>query len=109
MLMDEHHILGVTKLVNWLLGKPAGALLAALRIQAEDPHYPIPNHVSMELLVFAVAAAFAAVIGGLWLWRLAVPWPVLKKRNGLMAVSSGNQASLASLPGHGDARRFAEN
>jgi hypothetical protein len=56
--MGQHYILGVTKLVNWLLGKPVTALLAALHITPEDPAYPIPNHVSMELLVFAVAVVF---------------------------------------------------
>ncbi len=56
--MEEHHILAVTKLLNWLLGKPVGLLLAALHIQPENPQYPIPNHVAMEVVVFAVAAVF---------------------------------------------------
>jgi F-type H+-transporting ATPase subunit a len=55
--MDEK-ILGVTKLVNWLLGKPALALLAALHIQATNPEYPIPNHIAMEFVVVLVAAVF---------------------------------------------------
>lgn len=60
----EDHILGVTKLVNGLLGKPAAALLAALRIRPEHPEYPIPNHLAMEIVVFAVAVVFF-----LWLKR----------------------------------------
>ena len=67
----EEHILGITKLVNWLLGKPALALLAALHIRPSHPEYPIPNHIAMELLVFAVAAVFF-----LWLrTRLSVERP----------------------------------
>ncbi|MBI3670185.1 MAG: F0F1 ATP synthase subunit A, partial [Acidobacteria bacterium] len=56
--MEEHHILGVTKLVNWLLGKPVAALLVVLHIQPENPAYPIPNHIAMELAVFAFAVVF---------------------------------------------------
>src|ERR1700722_4928019 len=64
-------ILGVTKIVNLLLGKPALALLAALHIKPENPEYPIPNHISMELLVFLVMAVFF-----LWLKaRLSVENP----------------------------------
>jgi F-type H+-transporting ATPase subunit a len=54
----EEHILGVTKLVNWILGKPALAMLSWLHIQPSNPEYPIPNHISMEILVFLVAAVF---------------------------------------------------
>jgi F-type H+-transporting ATPase subunit a len=62
--MEEHHILAVTRLVNSLLGKPVAALLAALHIQPENPRYPIPNHIAMEIVVFAVAVVFF-----LWLKR----------------------------------------
>src|SRR6185312_12202336 len=43
-------------------------------------------------LAVRFAGAAAPVIGGLWLWRLPAPWPVVKKRNGLMVSPSGNQA-----------------
>ena len=67
----EESILGITKLVNALLGKPALALLAVLHIQPSNPQYPIPNSLAMELLVFAVAAVFF-----LWLRaRLSVERP----------------------------------
>jgi F-type H+-transporting ATPase subunit a len=67
----KEQILGVTKVVNWLLAKPALALLSALHIHVENPKYPIPNHISMELLVFLVAAVFF-----LWLKpRLSVDNP----------------------------------
>ena len=65
------NILGVTKIVNWLFGKPALALLVALHIHVENAVYPIPNHVAMELLVFLVVVAFF-----LWLKpRLSVENP----------------------------------
>jgi len=48
----------VTVVVNRILGKPASALLAALHIHPENPAYPIPNSVSMEILVFLVAVIF---------------------------------------------------
>jgi F-type H+-transporting ATPase subunit a len=54
----EEHILAVTKAVNWLLGKPALALLAALHLRPANAQYPIPNHVAMELVAFGVAVVF---------------------------------------------------
>jgi len=44
--------------VNRLFGKPALALLNALHIKPDNPAYPIPNHVSMELLVFLLSVIF---------------------------------------------------
>src|SRR5271169_28154 len=67
----EEQILGITKLVNRLLGKPALALLAALHIHPDNPAYPIPTHIAMELLVFALSIVFF-----LWLKsRLSVDKP----------------------------------
>jgi F-type H+-transporting ATPase subunit a len=48
----------VTAIVNRLLGKPAAALLAALHITPANPSYPIPNHVSMEILVLLIGVIF---------------------------------------------------
>jgi len=62
--MEEQHLLLVTKLVNWLAGKPVLWLLTALRLKVKNPEYPIPNHMAMELLVFALAVVFF-----LWLKR----------------------------------------
>jgi F-type H+-transporting ATPase subunit a len=56
--MAQEQVLGVTRLVNSLLGKPAAALLAALHIQPADPAYPIPNYLAMELVVFLLTAIF---------------------------------------------------
>jgi F-type H+-transporting ATPase subunit a len=67
----EEQVLQVTKAVNWLLAKPALALLAALHIQPASREYPIPNHLAMEFLVFALAVIFF-----LWLKaRLSVENP----------------------------------
>jgi len=67
----EEQILGITKLVNLLLGKPALALLALLHIQPANSQYPIPNHIAMEFLVFLIAVVFF-----LWLRaRLSVDKP----------------------------------
>lgn len=56
--MGEEQVLGVTKIVNALLGKPALALLALLHITPDDPKYPITNSLSMELLVIVLAMLF---------------------------------------------------
>ncbi|HWG58580.1 MAG TPA: FoF1 ATP synthase subunit a [Candidatus Acidoferrales bacterium] len=56
--MGSEKVLGITKLVNWLLGKPAAALLALLHIQPANPQYPIPNFFAMELIVFLFSVVF---------------------------------------------------
>jgi F-type H+-transporting ATPase subunit a len=44
--------------LNRLFAKPVLALLAALHIKPENPAYPIPTHVAMEVLAFLIAATF---------------------------------------------------
>ena len=105
--MEEHHILGVTKLVNWLLCKPVATLLAALHIQPEDPRYPIPNHIAMELVVFAVAVVFF-----LWLKRrLAVDRPGATQQCMEMVLTNpmgvGVRDLLDDIVGHGAERYLA--
>jgi len=56
--MGEEQVLGATKLVNMLLGKPAAALLALLHIQPANPDYPIPNYLAMELVVVLISVVF---------------------------------------------------
>jgi F-type H+-transporting ATPase subunit a len=56
--MGKEEVLGATKLINMLLGKPAAALLALLHIQPADPRYPIPNYLAMELILFVVCVVF---------------------------------------------------
>lgn len=97
----ENQILGVTKVVNWLMGKPALALLAALHVRVEDSHYPIPNHIAMELLVVLLMAIFF-----LWLKpRLSVdnPGGTQQCMEALITNSMGIGAQdlLDDLVGHG--------
>jgi F-type H+-transporting ATPase subunit a len=54
----EEQVLGVTKAVNALLGKPALALLTVLHIKPDRPEYPITNSFSMEILVVLLAVLF---------------------------------------------------
>ena len=56
--MGEEKVLGITKLVNLLLGKPAAALLALMHIQPADAAYPIPNYLAMEFLVLLIGVVF---------------------------------------------------
>ena len=64
-------LLWITILLNRLLGKPVAALLAALHIKPENPEFPIPNHVTLEIVVFILAAIFF-----LWLKsRISVDHP----------------------------------
>ena len=56
----EEQILGATKLVNWILGKPEGALFALLGIRPANPEYRIPNHIAMEIVDFGSLDALMA-------------------------------------------------
>jgi len=58
----EEHAKWLTLFVNQHLGNVAIALLHALHIQPSHPDMPIPEHVVMSLVVFAVAAVLT-----LWL------------------------------------------
>jgi len=49
----EEHVLGITRLVNHLLGPLVLSLLHALHITPENPELPIPQHVVMGLVVLA--------------------------------------------------------
>src|SRR5260370_19296581 len=100
----EEHILGVTKLINWLLGKPAAAVLSDLHIDPENPQYPIPNHIAMEFVVFAFVVVFF-----LWLKsRLSLDRPggTDKCLEIFLAdpMGLGVRALLESVPWHGLAR-----
>jgi F-type H+-transporting ATPase subunit a len=52
------HPIWVTVIVNRLFGKLTLTILGAFHIQSSNPEYPIPNHVSMEILVFLLSAVF---------------------------------------------------
>jgi F-type H+-transporting ATPase subunit a len=103
----EERILAVTKLVNWLLGKPVLWLLTALRIEVKNPEYPIPNHIAMELLVFALAVVFF-----LWLKRrLSVDRPGATQLCAEMLLTNpmglGVRDLLDSNVGHGGEKYLA--
>lgn len=105
--MEEQHVLGVTKLVNWLLAKPALWLLHALHIEAQNPEYPVPNHISMELVVFALAVVFF-----LWLrQRLSVDRPGATQLCAEMLLTNpmglGVNDMLEDFIGHGSERYLA--
>jgi F-type H+-transporting ATPase subunit a len=83
------------------LGKPAAALLAALRIAPQNPAYPIPNHIAMELVVFAFAVVFF-----LWLKRrLSVDKPGATQQCMEMVLTNpmgvGVRDLLDDMVGHG--------
>ena len=67
----EEQVLGVTKLLNALFAKPVLALLAALHIHPASEMYPIPDHISMEIVVFLIAIVFFTWLKG----RLSVDNP----------------------------------
>jgi F-type H+-transporting ATPase subunit a len=97
----EEQILGITRLVNWLFGKPTLALLALLHIQPNNPEYPIPNHVAMEMLVLVLATIFF-----LWLRaRISVDRPGGTQQCMEMLISNplglGVRDLLVSNAGHG--------
>jgi F-type H+-transporting ATPase subunit a len=105
--MEEHPLLAVTRLVNWLLGKPAAALLSLLGIESRNPQYPIPNHVAMELVVCAVAVTFF-----LWLRsRLSVERPGAAQQAMEMVLSNpmkvGVSDLLEDMVGHGSEKYLA--
>ncbi len=105
--MEEHPLLPVTRLVNWLVGKPAAALLALLHIQPRNPQYPIPNHVAMELVVFVFAVLFF-----LWLRsRLSVERPGAAQQCMEMVLSNpmkvGVSDLLEEMVGHGSEKYMA--
>lgn len=105
--MGEEQILGVTKLVNALLGKPALALLALLHITPGNAQYPITNSFSMELLVVLLAAIFF-----LWLKaRISVDRPGATQQTMEFLITNpmgvGVKDLVTDMVGHGAERHVA--
>ncbi len=67
----EERVLGITKLVNHLLGPLALSLLHALHITPENPELPIPQHVVMGLVVLLIGTLVALFLRS----RLSVEKP----------------------------------
>jgi F-type H+-transporting ATPase subunit a len=102
--MGEEQVLGVTKAVNQLFGKPAAMLLALLHIRPANSEYPIPNFFAMELVVFAFAIIFF-----LWLKRrLSVDTPGATQQCTEMILTNsmglGVKDLIDEIAGHGSER-----
>ncbi len=105
--MGEEQILRVTKLVNLLLGKPAGALVTFLhidRIYPVNPQYPISNVLAMEFVLFLIAILFF-----LWLRaRISVDRPGATQQVMEMILTNpmglGIEDLLEDVVGHGASR-----
>jgi F-type H+-transporting ATPase subunit a len=100
----EEQILGVTRFINAILGKPAAALLGRLHIRPANAQYPIPNYLAMELVVFA-----AAVVFFLWLRaRLSAERPGATQQCMEALITNpmnlGVRDLLANMAGHGSER-----
>jgi len=52
------HQLPLTALLNHLFAGPVTALLTALGVHPHHPNAPIPDHVAMQILVFAILIVF---------------------------------------------------
>ncbi|MGC1583695.1 MAG: FoF1 ATP synthase subunit a [Candidatus Acidiferrales bacterium] len=105
--MGEEHVLGVTKLINWLLAKPALALFSLLHIHPENAQYPIPNFFAMELVVFLFSIVFF-----LWLRaRLSVDQPGDTQQCMEFFLTNpmgvGVKDLLDDIVGHGSGRHLA--
>lgn len=102
--MGEEQVLGVTKVVNLLLGKPAAALLALLHLHPANPEYPIPNFFAMELVVFLFAVAFFLWLKG----RISADRPGATQQVMEMVLTNpmglGIEDLLDDVVGHGASR-----
>ncbi len=67
----EEHVLGITRLVNHILGPLAAALLSKLHIQPANPETPIPQQVVMGMLAVLIGTIFALIVRS----RLSVEKP----------------------------------
>ncbi len=105
--MGEEQVLGVTRVVNALLGKPVLALLALLHIQPDSAEYPITNSFAMELLVVLLAMLFF-----LWLKaRISVDRPGATQQTMEFLITNpmgvGVEDLVNDMVGHGAGRHVA--
>src|SRR5260370_9324861 len=96
----EEHVLGITKLVNHLLGPLVLSLLHALRITPENPALPVPQHVVMALVVLLIGTLAAFFLRS----RLTVEIPAATQQIPHMFLTNplglGIRDLLASNPCH---------
>lgn len=104
--MGKEQVLGVTKAINLLLGKPALALLAMLHLHATSQEYPIPNFFAMELVVFLMAAIFFLWLKG----RISAEKPGATQQVMEMVLTNpmgvGVQDLVSDVVGHGAERHI---
>src|SRR5258706_111133 len=102
--MDEH-ILGITTLVNHLLGPLVLSLLNALHITPDHPELPIPQHVVMGLVVLLIGTLVALFLRS----RLSVQKPGASQQIAEMFLTNplgiGIRDLLEENTGH-DAPRY---
>ncbi len=89
----EEHVLGITKLVNHLLGPLALSLLHALHITSENPALAIPQHVVMGLVVLLIGALVALFLRS----RLSVEKPGATQQVAEMLLTNPLGAGIRDL------------
>src|SRR5437899_4150357 len=80
----EEHVLGITRLVNHLLGPLVLALLHTLHIAPDNPELPIPQHVVMGLVVLVIGTLVALFLRS----RLSVEKPGACQQVGEMFLTN---------------------
>jgi F-type H+-transporting ATPase subunit a len=89
----EEHILGITKLVNHLLGPLVLSLLHALHITPENSDLPIPQHVVMGLVVLLVGTLVALFLRS----RLSVEKPGATQQIAEMLLTNPMSVGIRDL------------
>jgi F-type H+-transporting ATPase subunit a len=101
----EEHVLGITRLVNYLLAPLALSLLHALHITPENALLPIPQHVVMGVVVLLIGALLALFLRS----RLSVEKPGATQQVAEMLLTNslgiGIRDLLEENTGH-DALRY---
>jgi F-type H+-transporting ATPase subunit a len=87
------HPIWFTVWVNRVLGKPALMLLAALHVKPNNPEFPIPNHIAMEILVFLFAIVFFTWLRG----RISVERPGATQQCMEAILSNGMNVGVRDL------------
>jgi F-type H+-transporting ATPase subunit a len=101
----EEQILGITRIVNHLLGPLALALLHVLRVTPAEPELPIPQHVVMAMLVVIIGSVLALLLR----IRLSVERPSAAQQIAEMLLTNRFNAGIVDVlkdnAGH-DWRRY---
>jgi F-type H+-transporting ATPase subunit a len=105
--MGKEAVLPATKLINALLAKPALALLALLHIHPDNPQYPIPNYLAMEVILFLILALFFLWLRG----RISADRPGGTQQTMEMVLTNpmgvGVKDLIDDIVGHGGERHLA--